>query len=178
MGCGGFYPLCIFYNSNQWNANKDFHGHNFFWQQSSPSSLSCLCSDLTTCSQSHSALTASQVFDSSSCFLPLILQSWALMVFFPASLFSYSMPCPSVIIHCLDLMAHIGDGNPDVYPALLSSRAKNSTASTWTSLLGYLTGTSNSTCPQICWLSIAALFPPPPNLLLFLKPILSLRRQA
>lgn len=40
--------------------------------------------------------------------------------------FSYS-----VVIHCYDLTAHLGAADPDVYPAVLSSRAKNSTAFSW-----------------------------------------------
>lgn len=67
-------------------------------------------------------------FDSSSCFLPLTLQTRWLMVSFSVSLFSYSGHCHSVLIHCYALTAHQGPGDPHGSPAPLSSRAKNSTA--------------------------------------------------
>lgn len=51
------------------------------------------------------------------------------MVSFSVSLFSYSGHCHSVLTYCYDLTAHQGPGDPHVYPAPLSSRAKNSTAS-------------------------------------------------
>lgn len=48
---------------------------------------------------------------------------------FSVFLFSYSGYCHSVLTHCYDSTAHQGPGDPQVYPAPLSSRAKNSTAS-------------------------------------------------
>lgn len=117
-----------------------------------------LRSEVTTYPHTHSSPQSlfSLTFASSSCFLPWTLQpcdSW----FYSQLPVSYSTHCTSVIIHCCDLIAHLGAGDPNVYPALSSSKAENSTASSWTSLLGYSTATSNPTCPKVYSLSTYAL---------------------
>lgn len=104
-------------------------GHDFSWQWSSPLFLPCFCSKVMTYPHTHTfpQNLSSLAFDSSSCFLPLARRlgdSW----FY--SLCTVPVSC-SVVIHCYDLTAHVGAGDPDVYPALLSSAAKNSTAFSW-----------------------------------------------
>ena len=95
------------------------------------------------------------------------------MVLYSASLFSYSVHRPSVIIQRYDLIAHLGVRESNVYPSLSSSRAQNSRASSWI-LLGCSTSISNSICPKVHLSFTAALLLSitANTLLLLLKPVL------
>lgn len=107
--------------------------------------------------QSHSPLRASRAFASSSCFLPLTLQlgthgfilSFSIFLLYTLSLCDYP------------LLGLDGSRRSWRLQCVSSSvELQSSTVPIWTSLLGYSTGTSSSTSPQISLLSTATLFPP------------------
>lgn len=94
--------------------------------------MSSSCTFCRNCvPHTHSSLQSlsSLAFDSSSFFLPSPLRTWQLGFYSQLPRFFYSIHHPSVVIHCYDLIAHLGVRDPIVYPVPVSSRAKKSTAS-------------------------------------------------